>query len=91
MSVLPSLHLTQPQGEVGHLRPLDEIQPDVLVAAERPMDAEALAVKHTLEPIGLGYMPEGAVLHLALVAVTTKGHLGQVVLVEEFARRALHA
>mmetsp|Transcript_2137 Transcript_2137/g.6178 ORF Transcript_2137/g.6178 Transcript_2137/m.6178 type:complete len:501 (+) Transcript_2137:593-2095(+) len=90
LPILPGLHLAQPQGEVGDLRSLDAILPHVLVAAERSVDAKALTVKHTLEPIGLGYVPEGTVLHLALVAVTTKGHFGQVILVEEFARRALH-
>ena len=91
LPVLPGLHLTQSEGKVGHLRPLDAILPDVLVAAVRSVDAKALAVEHAFEPIGLGYVPEGTVLHLALVAVAAEGHLGQVVLVKELTRRALHA
>ena len=36
-------------------------------------------------------MPEGTVLDLALVAVSAERHLGQVVLMQELARRPLHA
>lgn len=55
------------------------------------MDAESLAVKYALQPIRLADVAKGTILDLATIPVPAQGHLRQVVLVQELARRALHA
>ena len=81
LSILASLHLTEAESKVGHYRSINCIFADVFVTAERTMDAEALGVKDAFKPISLGDMTEGAVFHLALVAMATQRHFRQVILV----------
>ena len=90
-AVFARLHLAQPQGEIGHHGQIGPLSSDVLVPAKGTVDAKSLTVKHALQSIRLGNVSKRTILDLAPIAVSTEGHFGEVVLVQEFARRALHA
>ena len=77
------LHLRQPQRKVGHGGQVDAIPSDVLVATKRTMDTEALGVKDTFQSILFTDVSERTVLNFATISVSTQGHFGQIVHVQE--------
>mmetsp|Transcript_1127 Transcript_1127/g.2306 ORF Transcript_1127/g.2306 Transcript_1127/m.2306 type:complete len:345 (-) Transcript_1127:285-1319(-) len=89
--VLPRLHLTQPQSKIRHHRQIGPLPPDVPIPAKRPVDAKSLTVKDALQAIRLADVTKRTILDFAAIPVATQGHLGQIVLMQKLARRALHA
>ena len=63
----------------------------MFVATIRSVDTKSGLVKGTFQTIRFGNVSKGTVFNFTPFAVTTEGHFTEIVLVQEFARRTLHA
>jgi hypothetical protein len=63
----------------------------MFVSTKWSVNAKSRLVKGTFQSIRFGNVSKGTVFDFAPFPVPTQGHFTQIVLVQEFARRTLHA
>eukprot|EP00977_Amphora_coffeiformis_P008981 scaffold2033_cov164-Amphora_coffeaeformis.AAC.20 len=90
-AILVGLHLRQAKGKVGHGGQFFARSSNVFVPTKGSVNTKSLRIKHAFHSIGFGNVSKGTIFNFASFSVPAKWHFRQVVLMQKFAGRSLHA